>query len=133
MRPKTQKSKLSEMVGGRSGCVRNVPPDFLRSLRTDVGRYLVGIGDADGGQLGAMCLIFVEIWRWIENELENPKLKVVGKGRGKAWTSPERPHGLVSKLTDPNRVISGQHPRCRWRPSWGNVLHFGSNLEVDRK
>ena len=56
------------MVGGRLGQVRNVPTDLFRSLRTQIGRYLVGIGDADGGQVGAMCLIFVEIWRWIEND-----------------------------------------------------------------
>ncbi len=55
MGPKTQKSKLSEMVGGRLGQVRNVPTDLFRSLRTQIGRYLVGISDAEFGENALIC------------------------------------------------------------------------------
>ena len=68
MRPKSRKGKLSEMVGGRSGQVRKVPPDFLRSLRTQIGRYLVGIGNAGGGEVGPKCCILAQISRCIENQ-----------------------------------------------------------------
>ena len=40
------------MVRGSSGQVRDVPPDFLRSLRTQIRRYLVGISNADGSLSG---------------------------------------------------------------------------------
>ena len=37
---KTWKLKLSEMVEGRSGQVRNVPADFRKGLRTKIDRYM---------------------------------------------------------------------------------------------
>ena len=40
------------MVGGRSEQVCNVPTDFLRGIRTEIGRYLVGINNADGSLSG---------------------------------------------------------------------------------
>ena len=40
------------MIEGRSRQVRNVLPDFLRSLRTQIRRYLVGISNADGSLSG---------------------------------------------------------------------------------
>ena len=66
MRPKTQNWKWWGMVGGRSGKLRNVPPDFLRRFRNNFGRYLVCIGDAEVGEVQAFCCILTEISRCIE-------------------------------------------------------------------
>ena len=68
MCPKKRKWKFSEMVRGRSGQVRNVPIDFLRSLRTEIWWHLVGMSNADGCEVGQMCCILAQILRCIETE-----------------------------------------------------------------
>ena len=65
---KTQNWKLREMVGGRSGQVRNVSTDSLRGLRTQIGRCMADIGDAGGGEVALISAISAEMWRCIEND-----------------------------------------------------------------
>ena len=86
------------MVGGRSGQVRNVPTDFLRSLRTEIGRCMTAIGDAGGGEVVLISAISAEIWRCIENEqkytseVENESCEEWSEeGRDKSTTSPRTP------------------------------------------
>ena len=83
------------MVGGRSGLIRNVPTDFLRSLRTEIGRYLAGIGDAKVSENGLMRHILLQISRCIENEKKcarKPKNESCqegpGEGQDKSATPP---------------------------------------------
>jgi len=64
MRSKNEEWKLSEMVGGRSRQVPNVPRDFLQHLRTQIVRYIIAICDADGGEDELICIIWTEIWSW---------------------------------------------------------------------
>ena len=47
---KNSKIKLSEMIGGRSQQVRNVPTDFPKGLRTQIRRYISAICIAGGGE-----------------------------------------------------------------------------------
>ena len=82
------------MVGGRSGQVRNVPTDFPKASRTQIGRYLVGIGDAEVGQVGPISCISAEISRCIEIPQKcarKPKIesceKLSGEGQDTSGTS----------------------------------------------
>ncbi len=54
------------MVGGRLGKLCKVPLDFLRSLRTEIERYLVGICNSGGCADQAISCILAEISRCIE-------------------------------------------------------------------
>ena len=55
------------MAGGRSGQVRNVPTDVLKAFRTQIGRYMIAIGDAGGCEVALISAISAEFWRYIEN------------------------------------------------------------------
>ncbi len=82
------------MVGGRSGQVRNVPTDFTKAFRTQIERYLVGIGDAEVGQVGPISCISAETSRCIEipqkcarkSKIESCE-KWSGEGRNTSATS----------------------------------------------
>ena len=87
------------MVGGRSEQVCNVPTDFLRGIRTEIGRYLVGIGNDGGAEVVLISAISAEIWRWIEidqkctSEVGNENCeKWSEEGQSKSATSPWTPY-----------------------------------------
>ena len=100
------------MVERRSGKVRNVPTDFLRGLRTEIGRYLVGIGNDGGAEVVLISAISAEIWRWIENEqkytseVENESCEEWSEeGQDKSATSARTPY----ESPDRNRAIYGRY------------------------
>ena len=91
------------MVGGRSGKLRNVPSDFLRRFRTDFGRYLVGISDAEAGADQAISCILAEISRCIEIPRKcarKPKIESCEKPSGEG-------HFLRRFRTDFGRYLVG--------------------------
>ena len=101
MRPKTQNRKLLEMVGGRSGKLCNVPPDFLR-------------------QYGASAPITGDIWsastkmrsrdrsEMNKNAPANPKSKVARNCRRKVQKAPQSPNRLLRSFrTDFGQYLVG--------------------------
>ena len=121
------------MIRGRSEQVRNVPTDFLKRLRTQIGRYIAAICIAGGGEAVAISCISAKIWRWNQiskNVLENSKIKVARNGRGKVRTSPQHPYGLPKTPRNTNRAIHRRHLHCRWWWSCGNQLHFWFHLQI---
>ena len=85
------------MVERRSGKVRNVPTDFLRGLRTEIGRYLVGIGNDGGAEVVIISAISVEIWRWIE--IDQKCTSEVGNENCDKWSKEGRDKSATSLLT----------------------------------
>ena len=67
MCPKTEKLKLSENVGGRSKQVHNVPADLPKHLRTEIWSYMAAKRNADGGEVGLISCILLQLSRYIEN------------------------------------------------------------------
>ena len=85
------------MVERRSGKVRNVPTDFLRGLRTEIGRYLVGIGNDGGAEVVLISAISAEIWRWIE--IDQKCTSEVGNENCDKWSKEDRDKSATSLWT----------------------------------
>ena len=80
-----------------SGKVRNVPTDFLRGFRTEIGRYLVGIGNDGGAEVLLINVISVEIWRWIE--IDQKGTSEVGNENCDKWSKEDRDKSATSSWT----------------------------------
>ena len=57
--------KLSETIGGGSRQVRNVPADLSKPLRTEIWSYMAAKRSADGGEVGLISCILLQLSRYI--------------------------------------------------------------------